>query len=77
MPEQLLGVSKYDTPLKTFNKRTNNDALQEILDFCQYQEQDLMEAEAILARIVKEARPDALYSHQWSAIKAWLKKREA
>jgi len=47
-----LGVEKYGTPLKTFNGRENNDSLEEILDFCQYQEQMLMEAEGLFNLII-------------------------
>lgn len=39
------GVGKYGTPLQTDNGRNPfNDSFQEILDFCQYQEQDRLEA---------------------------------
>ena len=44
-----LGIRKYGAPLATFNGRDSAlDAMQEILDFCQYQEQARME---LVARV--------------------------
>lgn len=44
-----VGVVKYSGPLTTFNGRDPGlDALEEILDFCQYQHQRLLETEADL-----------------------------
>ena len=44
-----LGVTKYGTPLMTFNGRdSGQDMVEEILDFCQYQQQHIMELEALL-----------------------------
>ena len=43
------GIDTYGTPLMTFNGRgTEQDALDEILDFCQYREQHIRELEAKL-----------------------------
>ena len=45
------GVETYGTPLQTFNGRDAGvDMLQEILDFCQYQQQRIMELEAELSK---------------------------
>ena len=44
-----LGVTKYGTPLMTFNGRdSGQDRIEEILDFCMYQEQYILELEAKL-----------------------------
>ena len=43
------GVVKYGHPLSTFNGRdARQDAMEEILDFCQYQQQRIMELEALV-----------------------------
>lgn len=68
------GVKTYGTPLMTFNGRINHDALEEILDFSKYQEQDLMEAEALLQCLVAEGVMVRVDVGQ--AITAWLQKRK-
>ena len=41
------GVAKYGHPLSTFNGRdAGQDAMEELLDFCQYQQQRILELEA-------------------------------
>ena len=60
-----LGVTKYGTPLMTFNGRdARQDRTQEILDFCQYQEQYILELEASLEEALLE-----LHGIQWTGEK--------
>ena len=43
------GIATYGTPLMTFNGRdAEQDMRDELLDFCQYQQQHIMELEALL-----------------------------
>ncbi len=47
------GVRTYSTRLKSWNNRTaRKDKIQEILDFCMYQEQELMEVYDILGDVL-------------------------
>ena len=49
-----LGVTKYGTPLMTFNGRdSGQDMVEELLGFCQYQHQHIMELEAKLESLGK------------------------
>lgn len=51
----LLGTVKYGQPLQTDNGRNaEQDAFEELLDFCQYQEQSRLELKAEVVRLREE-----------------------
>ena len=51
------GVATYGHPLSTFNGRdATRDSFEELLDFCQYQHQRVMELEALVAQLKQEIR---------------------
>ena len=52
-----IGVAKYGEPLTTFNGHdAGRDALEEILDFCQYQHQQLLEVQADIRELISVLR---------------------
>lgn len=69
------GIQTYGTPLMTFNGRTNNDAMEELLDYGIYQEQSLMEAEVLFRALIAEGMEVRLDVAE--AVTAWLQKRQA
>ena len=56
------GIATYGTPLKTHNGRdAEKDKTEELLDFCQYQQQHIMELEEYIRELetaVIQAAPD-------------------